>query len=40
MFLVSEASKYMNGTFFAADGGGLAGGYAPTGPGPIIPIVN
>lgn len=38
VFLVSEASTYMNGTFFGADGGGLAGGYAPTGPGPIIPI--
>jgi hypothetical protein len=28
----------MNGEMFAVDGGGLAGGYAPTGYAPEIPL--
>jgi NAD(P)-dependent dehydrogenase (short-subunit alcohol dehydrogenase family) len=38
VFLASDASDYMNGEMFIADGGGLAGGYAPTGYAPEIPL--
>ena len=38
VFLASSASDYMNGAMFAIDGGGLAGGYAPTGHAPEIPL--
>ena len=38
VFLASSASDYMNGEAFAIDGGGLAGGYAPTGHAPEIPL--
>ncbi len=38
VFLASPASDYMNGEMFAIDGGGLAGGYAPTGYAPDIPL--
>ena len=38
VFLASSASDYMNGGLFVADGGGLAGGYAPTGMSPEIPL--
>ena len=38
VFLASAASDYMNGEMFIADGGGLAGGYAPTGYAPDIPL--
>lgn len=38
VFLASSASDYMNGEVFAVDGGGLAGGYAPTGYAPSIPL--
>ena len=38
VFLASSASDYMNGEMFAVDGGGLAGGYAPTGYAPDIPL--
>ena len=38
VFLASSASDYMNGAMFVADGGGLAGGYAPTGYAPEIPL--
>ena len=38
VFLASSASDYMNGEMFAVDGGGLAGGYAPTGYAPETPL--
>ena len=39
VFLASSASDYMNGESFVIDGGGLAGGAAPTGHAPEIPLV-
>ena len=38
VFLASEASNYMNGEIITLDGGGLAGGLAPTGYAPEIPM--
>lgn len=38
LFLASDASDYITGGLFANDGGGLAGGIAPTGYAPIIEI--
>jgi NAD(P)-dependent dehydrogenase (short-subunit alcohol dehydrogenase family) len=38
VFLASAASNYITGEVFPIDGGALAGGYAPTGYAPIIPI--
>ena len=38
VFLASEASDYLNGEMFVIDGGGLAGGFAPTGYAPEIPL--
>ena len=38
VFLASKASDYMNGEFFTIDGGGLAGGIAPTLHAPEIPL--
>ena len=37
-FLASDASDYITGGIFAADGGGLAGGTTTTGYAPTIPI--
>jgi NAD(P)-dependent dehydrogenase (short-subunit alcohol dehydrogenase family) len=38
LFLASDASDYITGGIFANDGGGLAGGFAPTGYAPIITL--
>lgn len=38
VFLASEASGYMNGEIITLDGGGIAGGLAPTGYAPEIPL--
>ena len=38
VFLASAASDYMTGEMVIADGGGLAGGLAPTGHAPLIPL--
>ena len=38
VFLASNASDYMTGEMFIADGGGLAGGIAPTGHDPVVPL--
>ena len=38
VFLASKASDYVNGEVITLDGGGLAGGYAPTGHAPLIPL--
>ncbi|MBI2872258.1 MAG: SDR family oxidoreductase [Chloroflexi bacterium] len=38
VMLASDATSYFNGEVFYADGGGLAGGAAPTGYAPEIPL--
>ncbi len=38
VFLASELSSYMNGQILALEGGGLAGGQAPTGFAPVVPL--
>jgi len=36
VFLASDLSSYMNGDILALEGGGLAGGHAPTGFAPLV----
>lgn len=38
VFLASELTTYMNGQIVALEGGGLAGGHAPTGFAPLVPL--
>jgi NAD(P)-dependent dehydrogenase (short-subunit alcohol dehydrogenase family) len=38
VFLASEMTSYMNGQVIVLDGGGLAGGQAPTGFAPVVPL--
>jgi NAD(P)-dependent dehydrogenase (short-subunit alcohol dehydrogenase family) len=38
VYLASDASKYVTGEVFGADGGTLASGFAPVGIAPIIPL--
>ncbi len=40
VWLASSGSDYMTGEVFIIDGGGLAGGYAPTGHRPTTPITR
>ena len=38
VFLASGLTSYMNGRVIVLDGGGLAGGHAPTGFAPVVPL--
>ena len=38
VFLASDLTSYMNGQIIALEGGGLAGGQAPTGFAPVVPL--
>lgn len=38
VLLASEAAGHMNGQVVVLDGGGLAGGHAPTGFAPVVPL--
>jgi hypothetical protein len=40
VFLASELSNHMNGDVVALEGGGLAGGHAPTGFAPLVPLAG
>jgi gluconate 5-dehydrogenase len=40
VWLASGSSAYMTGATFVIDGGGLAGGYAPTGYAPVVPAAD
>jgi len=38
VFLASDLTSYMNGQIIVLGGGGLAGGHAPTGFAPVVPL--